>query len=625
MVKLNKITLTIIVSVLSASLLFMFLYRFDNKYTHTSPQPVNGILKLENHDIKNCIFLIYDWEFYRDKLYTPIDFINGKPDTFTEYVSIGERTSMTDKSAFGCGTYRLNLFLPEKESAYALLMPEIYSSCKLYINNDTELEMGDITRNKAEIQSRMVTFKASGQTQILLNVSNKSHYYSGLIYPPTFGSPKELNTIRGLNIFIHSIKFMCAFICFVISIYMGFMLKQSELNIFALLALALSIYSSQELIHYFFSVSSELIYAVGLISYYLIYTFIIALHNKICSVNKTIDIIVTAFSLIVCITAAALAVFSADIYIEGREIISTVLGIYKWLCGAYLIITVVIGARESRSTTLLFGNVFFAVSLVFDRFYPVYEPVYGGWFTEISAVVLIICLGLIQWTDFADALIFKLTFTEEQRQMKKQIAIHKNHYNELSKNIESTRKNYHDMRHHLRVMQNFLKNENYTALANYMDTFEKNMYVAPPISYCKNLTIDALLNYYSQLCQKNNIRFEVKFISDKTMLFPDTDITILLGNLLENAFEACQRQDDSNKFINIKGSCLDNNLLINISNSFSGKIKKSNDIFYSSKEQQNIGLGIKSVNSIVEKYDGLIDFEIGNVFTVMVNIVTCSI
>lgn len=49
MVKYKKIIITLLISVLSATLLFTLLYRFDNKYTRRSPQPVNGILEIEKN------------------------------------------------------------------------------------------------------------------------------------------------------------------------------------------------------------------------------------------------------------------------------------------------------------------------------------------------------------------------------------------------------------------------------------------------------------------------------------------------------------------------------------------------------------------------------------------------
>ncbi len=622
MVRYKKIISVIFISLICSSFLFILLYHFDNKYTYVSPQPVNGIIKLEKNDVDNCVFLIYDWEFYGDKFYTPDDFKNGKPDSFMEYISIGERTSITEDSAFGKGTYRLNLFLPDENVKYAVLFPEIYSSYNLYINDNLELKMGDIDKKNKEIQSRLVTFNASGQTQILLNVYSESHYYSGMVYPPVFGNPKNINIMRGFNIFILMIIFMFSFICFVISIYMNLTLKLLKMSVFIFISFAVSLYIGLNLTRYFFAFSSELIYIISITVWYLIYTFVISAHNKILSISGFYNTFSIFISAAVCFSILTFSLFSNYISIYGREIISDILEYYKWCFAVYLIITSLFFEKYNlkENAILLFGNIFFAVSLIFDRIYPVFEPIYGLWFTEISVFVLIVCVGLIQWNNITDAVIFKLTFSEEQRQMKRQIDIHKNHYYELSKNIENTRKSQHDMKHHLRVIRNFLEEKNYDELSEYMDSFEKTIYIETPILYCKNVIIDALFKYYSQICAKNDIRFNVKFETEAETYFPDTDITIIFGNLLENAFEACLSQNVENKFINVKGSCIKGILFLSISNSFGGTVKRINNNFMSSKRQGE-GIGIKSVNSIVDKYNGVIDFEINDVFEVFINII----
>ena len=79
-----------------------------------------------------ALFPIYDWEFYRDVLLSPQDFENGRPDINMEYITIGERTSMSDSSAFGKGTFRLNLLLPEREQSYTLTSLK-YSTVIVYM------------------------------------------------------------------------------------------------------------------------------------------------------------------------------------------------------------------------------------------------------------------------------------------------------------------------------------------------------------------------------------------------------------------------------------------------------------------------------------------------------------
>ena len=86
----KKLVISVTAVMLSAALLFVFLYTYDNKYTHGTPQPICGIWDLRNESFTNTslFFPIYDWEFYRDVLLSPQDFENGRPDINMEYSMI---------------------------------------------------------------------------------------------------------------------------------------------------------------------------------------------------------------------------------------------------------------------------------------------------------------------------------------------------------------------------------------------------------------------------------------------------------------------------------------------------------------------------------------------------------
>ena len=155
---------------------------------------------------------------------------------------------------------------------------------------------------------------------------------------------------------------------------------------------------------------------------------------------------------------------------------SVISEIYKWCTALYLICTSVyaIAKKLYYSHALLFGITVFALSLVFDRIYPLYEPIYGGWFPEIGCSVMIITLGYEHWREIASAYHMRIAFSEERRQMERQIAIHKENYVHLTEKIEEARKLRHDLRQHFRVMNSFLKNEQYDNLNEYLNSYSEN-------------------------------------------------------------------------------------------------------------------------------------------------------
>ena len=61
------------------------------------------------------------------------------------------------------------------------------------------------------------------------------------------------------------------------------------------------------------------------------------------------------------------------------------------------------------------------------------------------------------------------------------------------------------------------------------------------IVLCRNMLADAILQYYQTLCKNNDVAFECLANLPQTLSIPDTDFSILFGNLLENAWEAARQ------------------------------------------------------------------------------------
>ena len=107
---------------------------------------------LSENDLKKSPvrFLVSGWEFYPDALLTPEEIQDS--DHYMRYLSIGEMSNFSspaDSSPYGCGTYRMTFFLPERKEAYAIELPEVFSSYTLYLDHDRILQLGDPEQSAA--------------------------------------------------------------------------------------------------------------------------------------------------------------------------------------------------------------------------------------------------------------------------------------------------------------------------------------------------------------------------------------------------------------------------------------------------------------------------------------------
>ena len=91
----------------------------------------------------------------------------------------------------------------------------------------------------------------------------------------------------------------------------------------------------------------------------------------------------------------------------------------------------------------------------------------------------------------------------------------------------------------------------------------KKSFILPHISpktcsrsrtYCKNYAVNAILSFYAEKAEKNGISTQVSIQMADPPVIPETEFCVLIGNLLENAVEACA---DTNSGIqpNVRTMC----------------------------------------------------------------------
>jgi Predicted signal transduction protein with a C-terminal ATPase domain len=121
-----------------------------------------------------------------------------------------------------------------------------------------------------------------------------------------------------------------------------------------------------------------------------------------------------------------------------------------------------------------------------------------------------------------------------------------------------------------------------------------------------NIEPDALVQYYSNLARSASIQFRARLSLPEMLNFPIVDLCGLLGNLLENAVEACQRQQTGDKTIFIAGRVQYGQLEFVLDNSFDDELKTRGGKYLSSK-RNGFGFGISSVLETIERYNGVIN------------------
>lgn len=186
-------------------LLCLGLYQWDNKYS----RPIGGLLSLSAGEPKTTPlrYLVREWEYWPGRLLPPEAASRERGCRST-----GETSDLEAGRGHGCGTYRLTL-----------LLPEIFSAYRLFISGRQVLQLGvpETEGYRPALGARMVTFSASGPTEVLLAVSDYSGVYSGLTYSPAFGTARAVLAAREARLLIHGAPALLFLLCGTLAVCFG--------------------------------------------------------------------------------------------------------------------------------------------------------------------------------------------------------------------------------------------------------------------------------------------------------------------------------------------------------------------------------------------------------------------
>lgn len=197
----------------------------------------------------------------------------------------------------------------------------------------------------------------------------------------------------------------------------------------------------------------------------------------------------------------------------------------------------------------------------------------------------------------------RLRLTAQQEEFRYQYA------QNVKKQYEEISKVRHDMKQTHSVVMSLLMEAKTDEAIEYMQKAAKQISEFDVVIDVGNDFVNAILNAKLSEAKRNGIT--VLCSADKNASgIDEVDLCNLLGNLLDNAMEACDKCRDKPRVIEIKIQMHDEKYLLEVENTAPENALESNKQLATTKvDTSRHGYGIKSIKSIAEKYNGMVNFS----------------
>ena len=207
--------------------------------------------------------------------------------------------------------------------------------------------------------------------------------------------------------------------------------------------------------------------------------------------------------------------------------------------------------------------------------------------------------------------IVRIKSGEKSRILKMRNDMLESNYQSLCKAYDENRMMYHDFKKHMLVVNELIQEEKNKEALEYINTYiHRTLSINHRVgSGCK--IIDIIVNCKNAEAVEKCIKFtyEIDYIGE--IGIAEIDMCALLANLLDNAIEASEKIDEEKRRISLKIKRVNDMLFIWSENSMKEIGKERSNFFQTNKENKILhGLGMKSIDNVVKKYDGLKEYEI---------------
>ena len=187
-----------------------------------------------------------------------------------------------------------------------------------------------------------------------------------------------------------------------------------------------------------------------------------------------------------------------------------------------------------------------------------------------------------------------------------QSALIRKHCDEVNHIYRTMRGWRHDYHNHIQTM--LALTDKPEELRRYLWMLNDDLTTVDMVLKTGNVMVDAILNSKLSLIKTKGIEVDAKATVPEKLTVSEVDLCVIIGNLLDNAMEACLRQPEGQRrFIRVYIGIFKQQLYLCITNSTEGRAKKRGNTYLSAKGSPTHGFGLLRLDRLVQKYAGYLN------------------
>lgn len=218
-------------------------------------------------------------------------------------------------------------------------------------------------------------------------------------------------------------------------------------------------------------------------------------------------------------------------------------------------------------------------------------------------IAVIPCILILNITNYL--ILERIKYTHKlalkNTQLEQQINFQQDKYLQLSTAYKNTRRVVHDTKNHNFAILKYIEEKRYDELMTYVKTSYKELERTYAAFNTGNLVIDSFLSNYKNIAKEHDIIFTVSLNVEAARIpVEDYDLCIILGNLLDNCFNACKELVASDRWIEI-------NIYIDENNTFViNSCNRAKNLSENMKPKESLehGFGTANIYRTVKKNHG---------------------